>query len=87
MRLVCSSCDCVYGEGKNKPKFGFCRECWRLHLLRLELNRRSRWAARERERGHVPLLKDLHPAPREKEPSLDEINYWFRDDGEEAVSR
>lgn len=34
MRFICSGCRAPYGDGENKPRFGYCSKCWDVWLAR-----------------------------------------------------
>jgi Zn-finger nucleic acid-binding protein len=37
-RWLCTGCKVTYGEGENKPRFGYCPCCWEVWLARCRLN-------------------------------------------------
>lgn len=47
IKYLCKGCGCVYGDVKasGKPEWGFCSECWALHLAE--------------QRTYLPLLRAM----------------------------
>ena len=66
MRYICSGCKAPYGDGINKPKFGYCEACWELWLARgvagVATQRVERLLKKQQDR------KEFHGAEEAKQP-------------------